>query len=76
MTNITIHEHDRYYEVIDGFTKFTQYSKDNITDMNLMCEFLVDELKKANDKQSQWFEKYWELKKQLNAIKDIMGENR
>lgn len=76
MTDITIKKHCRYYEVIDNGLHFTKYSKDNITDLNLLVEFLVDELKKANDKQSQWFDKYWELKRQLNAITDIIDENR
>lgn len=70
----TIKEHSRYYDVIDSNSKITQYSKDDITDLNLLCLFLIDEYNKANDKQSQWFNKYWEIKKQLNQITDIIDE--
>ena len=68
----TIKEHSRYYDVIDENSNMDQYSKDNITDLNLLVEFLLDEYRKAEDKQKQWFEKYWELKKQINVIKDVI----
>lgn len=73
MTDITIKEHDRYYDVIDSNSKIDQYSKDSITDLNLLVEFLIDEFKKANDKQNQWFEKYWEEKKKVNRITDVVN---
>lgn len=73
---ITIKEHTRYYDIIDKDSKITQYSKDNITDLNLLCQFLLDEYNKAEDKYHTLFEKYWECKKQLNRITDIIDENR
>lgn len=72
----TIKEHSRYYDVIDENCKITQYSKDDITDLNLLCQFLLDEYLKADEQRKINLEKFWEVKKQLNQITDIIDENR
>ena len=72
----TIKEHERYYDVIDSNHKIDQYSKDDITDLNLLVEFLIDEYHKAEEQRKMSFERYWEVKKQLNRITDIIDENR
>ena len=65
---------DDFYNVIDANSHFNKYSKSSFEDLNLLIEYLLDELAKANDKQGQWFEKYWEVKKQLNKVKDAVKE--
>ena len=72
----TIKEHSRYYDVIDSNSKISQYSKDDITDLNLLCQFLIDEYYKTDEQRKMNLEKFWEVKKQLNAITDIIDENR
>ena len=72
MTNITIHKHTAYYSLFDHESKLREYRKDNLEDMNAFVEMLIDELYKANAKQECWFEKYWECKKQLNQITDVL----
>lgn len=72
----TIKEHPPYYNVIDANNKFSQYKKDDITDLNLLVEFLIDEYYKAEEQRKMNLEKYWEVKKQLNQITDIIDENR
>lgn len=72
MTDIVIKEHTAYYTVFDHQMKKCEYYKDSIEDMTFFVQFLIDELYKANAKQECFFEKYWEIKKQLNQIKDVI----
>ena len=72
----TIKEYGSYYDVIDDNGKITQYSKDDITDLNLLCQFLIDEYYKTEEQRKMSLEKFWEIKKQLNQITDIIDENR
>lgn len=70
----TIKEHDDHYDVLDSFCNWRQYSKDDINELIFLISFLIDELDKAEEKYSSWFEKYWELKKKINQIKDVVEE--
>ena len=69
-----IKEHEDCYDVMDDKFEINQYCKDNINELNLLCSFLIDEFNKAEEKQKNWFEKYWGLKKKINAIKDVVDE--
>lgn len=69
-----IKEHEDYYDVINEECEINQYRKDNINELNLLCSFLIDEFNKVEEKQKNWFEKYWQLKKKINAIKDVVDE--
>lgn len=69
-----IKEHEDYYDVINEEWEINQYRKDNINELNLLCSFLIDEFNKVEEKQKNWFEKYWKLKKKINAIKDVVDE--
>lgn len=69
-----INEHDDCYNVMNDKFGINQYRKDNINELNLLCSFLIDEFNKAEEKQKNWFEKYWQLKKKINTIKDVVDE--
>lgn len=68
----TIKEHTAYWTVINEKSKFKEYRKDNNEDLIKFIKWLIDEVNKSNQKQSCWFEKYWECKKQLNQITDVL----
>ena len=63
-----------HYCVIDDNCSMSLYDKEDIDDLNTLCVFLIDEYCKQTDKQNQWFEKYWALKKKINKIVDMVEE--
>lgn len=63
-----------HYCVTDDNSHMSLYDKEDIDDLNTLCVFLIDEYCKQVDKQKQWFEKYWDLKKKLNKIIDAVEE--
>ena len=65
---------EEHYCVIDDNSSMSLYDKEDIDDLNTLCVFLIDEYCKQTDKQNQWFEKYWDLKKKLNKIIDAVEE--
>lgn len=65
---------EEHYCVIDDNCHMNKYDKKDIEDLNALCVFLIDEYCKQTDKQKQWFEKYWDLKKKLNKIIDMVEE--
>ena len=65
---------EEHYCVIDDNSHMNKYDKKDIDDLNVLCVFLIDEYCKQADKQHQWFEKYWDLKKKINKIIDTVEE--
>ena len=65
---------EKHYCVIDDNSHMSKYDKKDIEDLNVLCVFLIDEYCKQADKQNQWFEKYWDLKKKINKIIDTVEE--
>lgn len=71
---VLIKENDEHYDVIDQNCCIHQYKKNDINELHLFIDFLIDAYNRAEDKQSQWFDKYWELKKKMNKISDVVDE--
>ena len=63
-----------HFCVIDDGCHMNKYDKKDVEDLNALCVFLIDEYCKQTDKQKQWFEKYWDLKKKINKIIDTVEE--
>lgn len=75
MSNLTINKHTHRYTVFDKESKLHEFRKDSLEDMTEFVEFLIDELDKANDKQSKWFESYWRMKRKINKIADVVNDD-
>lgn len=65
---------EEHYCVIDDNSNMTLYDKKDIDDLNTLCVFLISEYCQQTDKQETWFKKYWDLKKKINKIIDVVEE--
>ena len=74
MDKISINSNIEYYSILDE-NGMHRYKKDNISDLNALVEFLMEEVEKADDKQEQWFKMYWEMKQKVNRVKDIVSDD-
>ena len=69
---ITVSEKDGIIQVVDDGFHFLEFKRDNLEDLNSLADLLMEELAKEQDKQKQWFSKYWEMKKKVNKITDFI----
>ena len=70
MTKVS--EKDGIIQVVDDGFHFQEFKRDNLDDLNSLADLLMEELEKEQDKQKQWFNKYWEMKKKVNKITDFI----